>query len=352
MSQDIVRIRFGQQIYRPIALPMRGTVLVRTGQRLNAGDVVAECSLPKSYLVFDVINNLKINSKKIDTHLTRLVGETVEAGDVIAQKTGIFSRIFRTPQSGKIISIRDGKVTLALGEKKVRVLSPFPGTVVELIPERGIVLGGSGAVLQGVWGNGLNSHGNLVYLGGSDKNPFDQTTISPDLAEKIVVMGYCDRRELLEAYEKSNIAGLIMSSLAPSLLNDVLSLKIPAISLLGFGEINLDEYSKAMVLKMMGQEVFVNANISDIYTGLKPEVIMPMPQIVSENLFGNEILLRVGSKVRLIGKPYTGNVGEVIELPEKKERFASGLWIYPAVVKRADKEIIRIPVTNLEVVVS
>lgn len=352
MSQDIIRIRFGQQIYRSITLPMRGTVLVRTGQRLNAGDLIAECSLPEKYLVFDVVNSLKINAKRMEASLTRLVGEQVEAGDMIAQKPGLFSRIFRAPQNGKVISIRDGKVTLALGTKKLQVFAPFPGMVVELVPERGVVLGGSGAVLEGVWGNGINSHGILVYLGGSEKTPFDQTTISPDLADKIVVMGYCDREELLDTYEKSHIAGLIVSSFAPDLMKKIMLLRIPFISLAGFGEIVIDDFSETMILKMMGQEVFMNANLPDIYTGLKPEVFMPLAQVTNENLFVNENALRVGSKVRLIGKPYSGNVGEVIDLPDEKERFASGLWVYPAVLRRADGEVIRIPVSNIEIIVS
>jgi len=102
----------------------------------------------------------------------------------------------------------------------------------------------------------------------------------------------------------------------------------------------------------MGQEVFMNANLPDIHTGLKPEVFMPLAQVTNENLFVNENALRVGSKVRLIGKPYSGNVGEVIDLPDEKERFASGLWVYPAVLRRADGEVIRIPVSNIEIIVS
>jgi hypothetical protein len=351
MSLDLIRIRSGQQIYRSIVLPMRGNVLVRTGQHLKVGDIIAEYTLPEHFLVFDVVNGLKIDASKLDTHLLRLVGEQVEAGDVIAQKSGLFSRIFRAPQDGRVISILDGKVTLALGTKKITCSANFPGVVVELIPDRGAVIGGSGAVLQGVWGNGLNAQGMLAYLGGSDQNPFDQTVIGPDLAKKIVVMGYCTSDAILGACVKSEVAGLIVSALAPQLQSRAQELEIPLMCLSGFGDINLDAYSEGMVLMMMGHEVFLNAHVPDLYAGVRPEVIMPTDQITYEGLFVEENRLRVGSKVRLVGKPYTGGVGEIIDLPDEKERFASGLWIQPVVVKRVDGEIIHIPITNIEVIV-
>lgn len=351
MSLDLLRIRAGQQIYRSIILPVRGNVLVRTGQHLNVGDIVAECTLPERFLIFDLVNGLKINLKKMDTHLLRLVGEQVEKGDVIAQKSGLVSRIFRAPQDGKIISLRNGKVTLALGSKKMTCAANFPGVVVELIPERGAVIGGTGSVLQGVWGNGLSAHGDLAYLGGSDKNPFDMTAIEPDLVNKIIVMGYCSEESILDVCMKTGIGGLIVSSLKPDLRKKVQELPIPVMSLVGFGDINLDEISENMVLQMMGREVFLTAHKPDIYEGKKPELIMPMEQTKYEGLFTQENRLKVGSKVRLIGKPYTGGVGEIIDLPEEKERFASGLWMQPAVVKRSDGEFIRTPITNIELIV-
>jgi len=51
--------------------------------------------------------------------------------------------------------------------------------------------------------------------------------------------------------------------------------------------------------------------------------------------------------VKLLGEPYLGSTGRVVELPEKAERFASGLTAKVAVVERQDGSLIRVPVTNL-----
>ena len=64
-------------------------------------------------------------------------------------------------------------------------------------------------------------------------------------------------------------------------------------------------------------------------------------------LFDEEVTLKVGSLVRLLGEPYLGSTGKVLELPQRAERFASGLKAYVAVVERTDGTLIRVPVTNL-----
>ncbi len=63
------------------------------------------------------------------------MGEPVKAGDVICtQKSGLISRLFRASQDGMVVAIRDGRITLALGEKEAASAGNFPGTVVEIIP--------------------------------------------------------------------------------------------------------------------------------------------------------------------------------------------------------------------------
>ncbi len=157
MSTEILAIACDQQILRSYTLPFTGSVLVRNGQEVEAGQPVAEIQMPERYQVFDAINGLKINPKNIDRHIERLVGEPVKAGDVIAQKSGLISRLFRASQDGMVVAIRDGRITLALGEKKLQVLATFPGTVVEIIPERGAVVAVQGLVAAGRRGIGLNN---------------------------------------------------------------------------------------------------------------------------------------------------------------------------------------------------
>jgi hypothetical protein len=55
-----VVIRSGQPVYKQGRLSQPGTVLVRTGQEVKVGDVLAEAVIPQEFQVFDVINHLRI----------------------------------------------------------------------------------------------------------------------------------------------------------------------------------------------------------------------------------------------------------------------------------------------------
>ncbi len=351
MSLDILRITHGRQICRPIQLPMRGRVLVRTGQRVEMDDIIAEYVLPERFMVYNVQRGFGLSASKAESQIERLVGEHVEPGDVIAQSSGLFARVFRVPQEGRVISIHSGKVILALGEVKHICRASFPGIVVELIPERGAVICGQGAILQGVWGNGKNAQGELIHLGEAVTHPYDQKELDIELNGKIVSLGSCLREDLLTALLESGAAGLIVSSLAPLLQSTGMNLGIPLMSLAGFGDIQTDAYSEAMIKEMVGRKVFLNAYMPDPFSAQRPEMIVPLSEIEDEGLFDEEVRLRIGSKVRLIGNPYTGNAGEVIELPAEMERFASGLELPVAVVKRTDDQLVRIPTSNLEVII-
>ena len=345
MSMQTLQIGCNQQIYRSFTLPHNGTVLVRIGQEVAAGDPIAEVRMPASFQVFDVINNFKINPRHIDRYIERLVGEPVKAGDIIAQKSGIVARIFRAPEDGMVVAIRDGKITLALGEKVVQVLAAFPGTVVEIMAEQGAVVATQGALLQGVWGNGLNASGLLTHW---SEEAGDEKEDS--IAGKIVVVEHCASRAQLNRYMAQQPAGMVFGSILPEVLPELERADIPTMVLVGFGELPIDPISSQMLKQMQGQTVALNATSPDPLEGTHPELILPGRAQFSEELFPAEELLKVGRRVRLLGKPYAGSVGTIIELPEQPEMFASGLVLEAVVVQRDDGQVIRVPRANIVVI--
>jgi len=349
MGTEILAIACDQQILRSYTLPFAGSVLVRIGQEVEAGEPVAEIKMPERYQVFDVINGLKINPKNIDRHIERLVGEPIKAGDVVAQKSGLISRIFRAPQDGMVVAIRDGRITLALGEKKLQVLATFPGTVVEIIPDRGAVVAVQGLLLQGVWGNGLNSSGELVSLDAAEPAAVKKQPAA-DLQGKIAVVEHAATKAAFAALLARKPAGLVLGSVMPELLPALEQAPLPVMVLVGAGEYEIDPLSKTMLRQMEGQTVYLNANEADTSELSRPDLILPGKAQVSPGLFREELRLEPGKRVRLLGKPYTGSTGEIIELPEESEKFASGLVMRPVVVRREDDLVIRIPRENVELI--
>ncbi len=115
----------------PVELPVPGKETVHLGQRVEAGDVIAESILPARFQVFDVLNQFRLKESELEACIKRLAGEDVQRGDVIAKKAGLISRFFRAPDDGKVVAVRDGRVTLAMGEKTIQARTPIAGTVGE-----------------------------------------------------------------------------------------------------------------------------------------------------------------------------------------------------------------------------
>lgn len=337
-----VIIRSSQPIYKQVRLSQPGTVLVRTGQDVQVGDVLAEAIIPEKFQVFDVVNQLRIQPSRLEQYLKRLNGEVVRKGDVIAQKPGLITRIFRAEQDGKIVSLREGRVTLAMGERKQQVSAPIAGTVVELIPGFGAVIGLTGDLIQGVWSNGLNANGSFTRLEFDFTDP-QQRGHLPELENRVVYSGAIITPERFRLLMAKNPAGIVLPSLVPGLITEALNSSIAVMSLNGYGDQEADPVSLGMLETMQDQQVFLLSNGA----GQPVELIMPGKGGQSSALFEEEVTLKTGSLVRLLGEPYLGSIGKVVELPEEPERLTSGLTSKVAVVARLDGALIRVPVTNL-----
>lgn len=342
MTVRKVIIRSNQPVYKQVRLPLPGSVLVRTGQEVNIGDTLAEAVLPEEFQVFDIVNQLKIPPDKLDQYLKRLNGEAVSKGDVIAQKPGFITRIFRAARDGRVVSLREGRVTLAMGERKLQACAPVAGTVVEIIPGFGAVIGLTGTLIQGVWSNGLNASGSFTRLN-FDFNDPQQRGQFPDVEGKIIYTDALISPERFRMLLAKKPAGIVLPSLVPALIEEVLRCSSAVMSLNGFGDQAADAISLGFLAEMQDQEVFL---LSD-GAGKMAELVLPGNGGQGSTLFEEEAVLKVGSIVRMLGEPYLGNIGRVAELPEMEERFASGLIARAAVVERQDGELIRVPVTNL-----
>lgn len=342
-------IAANQQLLRSVKLPLAGTVLVRTGQVVNVGDPIAEATVPGHFQVFDVVNHLRVDPAHLDRHILRLAGEEVKRGDVIAKKSGLLSRFFRAPEDGKIASIRGGRVTLALGEKKIRVFANLPGTITELIPERGAVISLGASVLQGSWGNGYSARGELVRLP-EDFSKIDSSSPHADVSNKIIFMPAFLAPDQLERLLEQHPAGIVVPAIPPQALPRLLTAELAVLSLSGFGDNQADALSMGMIERMAGKTVYLINPDPTTGDDDRPELILPGEGGQVGSLSAHKPSLRLGAKVRMLGMPYSGSIGTVIELPGAAERFASGLTARPVVIQRADDQVIRIPVVNVELI--
>lgn len=330
----------------PVELSVPGRVTVHLGQRVEPGDVIAEAVLPAKFQVFDVLNQFRLKESDLEACIKRLAGEDVQRGDVIAKKAGLISRFFRAPEEGKIVAVRDGRVTLALGEKTIQALAPIGGTVGEIIPGLGAVIISRGFSLRGAWGNGKTAIGKFVIL------KVDKESNLAEVNDTIVFLDGIATLAAMKALEDKGAAGILVSSLDPSLKSSLEQFKLPVMSLLGFGEAELDQSTRTALEDLQNSQVTLVARKTDPYRDMKPELFQARETAETAALFAVPEPALIGRTARLLGQPYFGSVGKIIDLPQETERMASGIQSLVAIIEREDATIIRVPLENLEILTS
>ena len=91
----------------------------------------------------------------------------------------------------------------------------------------------------------------------------------------------------------------------------------------------------------------LNACEWDVYTGNRPEVVIPLPGTGNDPREGGHV--RQGSRVRVKVPPYTGAVGTVTQIRDGETTIHSGLRGVCAEVKFDRLPATSFPVSNLDI---
>src|SRR4030042_1414804 len=135
-------------------MPAAGRIIARRGQQVRPTDVVAEAVVRPEHLLLDIGRGLGLLPQEADHYIQRRAGDEVGEGDIIAGPVGISRRVVRAPKSGTVVVAGDGQVLLELEGEFSELQAGYFGVVSEMVGDRGVVIESSGALIQGVWGNG------------------------------------------------------------------------------------------------------------------------------------------------------------------------------------------------------
>ncbi len=326
-----------------------GRVLVRTGQMVTATDVIAETYLPEHHYLLDVRRTLGISSvNKAAGLIQRREGEKVQKGDVIAETGGLFSRVIRAPQDGVVVSVNAGQVWIeALGEP-FKLRAGMPGTVTDVIADRGAILETSAALVQGVWGNGLIDLGVLLSLARTPDDELTRDRLDVSMRGAVVLGGYCDKPDVLKAAADLQLRGLVLAGINPNILRAAAALKFPLIVIEGFGRIPFNPTAYRLLTSNEKRDAALNAAAWDAYTGERPEVVIPLPAAGGDPA-PDTLEFSAGQNVRLHGAPYLGQTGTIIALRGGSAALQNGLRAPAADIRLENGERVLIPLANLDV---
>ncbi len=334
------------KVRRPRMLPGKGNVLVIPGDEVAATDVVAEAYLPGAHILFDLRRALGIPPEEVHQYIERKVNDPVEKGDVIAQMDGIIPRVVRAPTAGVIVAIQKGQVLLESFGDKIELKAGMNGVISEILPERGAVVEGHGALIQGVWGNHRVNLGTLVRQAEAPDSELTRANLDVSLRGGIVIGGFIAKADALAAAEELPVKGLILASMGSHLIPAAKKASFPIILIEGFGRLPMNSKAFQLLVANEKREASLNAGW-DPLLGDRPEVFIPLPAEGTPVLNASEFL--PGKTVRIHSLPLAGAVGTLLFTRPGQSRLPNGLRAPAAEVRLENGRTVTIPLANMDV---
>ena len=349
-------------------LPLKGDVLVKSGDQLNPDTIVASTNLPGNVQMLKVSNILNIDPKDVEEALQIEEGQEVKKGDIIAETSGIFGMFkssVESPVDGTIESISQstGRVIVREAPIPVEVDAYVSGVVDEVVENEGIVLKSNAAFIQGIFGIAGEKRGDLLLVSSGPGEELTADQITADMKGKILIGGSFLS---LDAYKKAlsiQVAGIVVGGFNYYDLKAILGynlgvaitgtekLNTALIVTEGYGSIPMSEATFSLLKENDGKAASING-ATQIRAGvIRPEIVIPIDVVKTVDDSSSKMPegIQEGSTVRVIRSPNFGKIGKVISLPSELNKMESETMVRVAEIN-IDGNNILIPRANLEMV--
>jgi len=298
----------------------------------------------------DVSRTLGISPSAADRLIRVKVNDNVHEGTEIAIGKGMMPHTIRAPRNGRVVAVGGGQVLMETGDSSIHLRAGIPGTIVQIIPNRGAIIRGVGALIQGTWGNGRTETGALYNLTEGPADVLTASRLDVSLRGSIILAGIIRDAETLRQAAELPVRGLILSSISPGLLSAAQQLRFPIISIDGFGQIPMNSAAYKLLSTSVKRDVTINAEAFSRHTGTRPEIIIPVAHSQEPPQSADVSTLETGQTVRMRRAPHAGEIGILTKLRPGLSSLPSGLRAPAGDVKLENGEQILVPLVNLEIV--
>ena len=324
------------KLVRERRLPLAGTVLAKVGDEVKAEQVVARTELPGNVQTVNVANILSVLPEDIEGTLTKSVGASLEEGDIFAMSRsffGLFKSKCKSPTKGTLESISNitGQAILREPPIPVEVHAYVDGKVIEAMEKEGVKVETECSFLQGIFGIGGETWGEIKLLVSKSGDPLDEKSLDAACSGKIVVGGSRVDNSFLVKAVSAGVRGVVVGGIDDKDLRQFLGYDLgvaitgseeKGISVIiteGFGEMRMAEKTFSLLRSLEGRKASMSG-VTQIRAGvMRPEVIVSMDGRVSPSGQKGSVFsalgLEVGSAIRVIREPHFGRLGRVVDLP-------------------------------------
>ena len=364
-----LKVTENELLRRRRILPIPGEVVVEEGATLQPHQVVARTFLPGKVEIVNVANKMGVDQSDVPGAMLKKEGEQVGQGEIIAEAKSLFglltSRATATLE-GTVESISGvtGQVVLRGPPQPIEVDAYIEGRVLEVVPDQGVVVESRGTLIQGIFGIGGETTGEIAMACSTPRDILDEDSLSADLRGRVVVGGSLVTGAALEKAVQLGIRGVVAGGFDDQDLRRFLghdlgvaitgheNLGVTLIVTEGFGRIDMAPRTFGLLKRHQGQRASING-ATQIRAGvIRPEVIIPHQGTAPRSLDRpREQGMDVGSTVRIIRNPWFGKLGHVASLPSEPARLDSGSRARVVSVRvEGLEEPVSVPRANVEII--
>lgn len=336
-------------VVRTRMLPGNGRILARVGQKVTPTDVVGDSVVGRKYMIVDFARGLNLLPKKAAAFLKVKKGQKVAHGEILAESTDLFPRIVESPAEGRIVAIGGGKMVLETGGSMFELVAGIPGVISEVIADRGVVIRATGAIVQGLYGNGRLETGIMLSMFEKPDEIFTNTNMDVNLRGLIIIAGHVNNPAVIKNAAELPLRGMILASISPSVLPAVAQAPFPVLVIDGFGERPMNSAAFKLLTTNVKRDVTLNAEFYDRQKGTRPEVFIPLPVTQEPPEPRETETFAPGQTVRVCYLAHPSVIGTVVQLRPGLSALPSGLNAPAAEIRLETGEQVLVPLTNLEV---
>ena len=353
-------------------LPIPGEVLVKDGDRVDFDTVVARTSVPGGVEIVKLVHLLGIDPEQVGMYIKKKVGDNVKKDEVIAEKKGffgMFSSVAKSPTAGVIQQISEltGQVTIAEPPVPLEVKAYIPGRIEKVMPNEGVIVRTEGALVQGIFGIGGETHGKIEFVVSSSDEILTADKIREDHVGKIVVGGSLVRYDALKKAASVGVKGVVVGGIEDKDLSDFLGYEIGVaitgyenvgLTLIvteGFGTMRMSDRTFSLLKRLEGKEAAING-ATQIRAGvIRPEIMVPEPGLARNVRAegGSEVPqkgMEPGMAVRIIREPDFGKIGKIVSLPVDLQVVDTESPVRVLKVELEDGRTVVVPRADVEII--
>jgi hypothetical protein len=355
-------------------LPIQGEVLIKEGDNVKANTIVARTFIPGDVHVVNVAGLLGTDAWETSKYMLKKEGEEVKEEEPIAMAKSFFGlskRYAFAPASGTVERISDitGQVLIRELQVPLEVDAYIPGKVVDTSSNEGATIETPAAFIQGIFGIGGERKGRLMMIAETPNEVLTARQLKSKCSGRILVGGALVTSDALQKAVKVEAKGIVVGGIDDHDLTSFLGYKIgvaitgqediPLTLIIteGFGEMGMSEKTFSLLKKFDGRHASING-ATQIRAGvMRPEIIIPRPELIKEEPGDFEEKrkyleqgLLPGTPIRIIRRPYFGELGVVSKLPVALQTIETESDVRVLEAELADGRRIIVPRANVEII--